>query len=69
MPGTKQVFMSLLTSSAIDLKAIETKQSLVMLASKCLSRKQLRWRHKFSLITCRKQRSRNYSITGVTEVF
>lgn len=41
MPGTKQVFMPLLTSSAIDLKAIETKQSLVMLASECLSRKQL----------------------------
>lgn len=41
MPGAKQVFMALLTSSSIDLKAIETKQNLVMLASECLSRKQL----------------------------
>lgn len=32
--------MSLLTRSAIDLKAIETKQ-IVMLASECVSRKQL----------------------------
>lgn len=41
MPGTKQVFRSLLTSSAFDLKAIKNKQSLVMLASECLSRTQL----------------------------
>jgi len=41
MPDLKLVFMSLLTSSAVDLKSDQTKQSLVMLASKCLSRKQL----------------------------
>jgi len=41
MPDINYVVSSSLASSAVDLKSNQTEQSLVVLASECLSRKQL----------------------------